>query len=302
MGLFSNRESKRPENLKPAAQQREELNERQREEEKLIQRFEVGIKSLGPVFTEAIGLGIAGDSFGGMTIPKMLVSDLTGMVVAIARTKNAQYLSKEGRTAASKAHGILRRVAPTQLQLAVSLDKYELLCNNMLTDREAPTFRIDDPLSGFGILTIMRVYDTNFGTSHAYRVADLFLALTLALEATPELTGSRILAAYRSALEAFVAEISKSSGTDPFLGVPAEAFPRMTEAYEALGVHSDCTDEELKEAYHRKVNYWHPDKFNAVQIPKEMKDLATRKLARVNEAYDRVKKERQAAQPIGSEK
>lgn len=294
MGLFSNREGKRHENQKPAAQQREELGERQREQEGLIQRFDAGIKSLGPVFTEAIGLGIGGDDLRGVTIQKVLLSDLTGIVVAIARTKNAQYLFKEGLTAASNAYCILRRVAP-QLPQVVSLEKYKWVCESMMTNSEV-AFSIDDPLLGFGLLAVMRVYDTNFATSHAYTVADLFLAFTRALEATPELKGSRILGVYISALRAFVEERPKPS--DPF----AEVSPRTTEAYETLGVHPDCTDEELKNAYHRKVNYWHPDKFHAAEIPTEMKELATRNLERINEAYERVTKERQAAQLVGSEK
>ena len=67
------------------------------------------------------------------------------------------------------------------------------------------------------------------------------------------------------------------------------------EAYELLGVTAACTDEELKEAYHQKVNYWHPDKFHAAQIPIEMKELATREMARVNEAYRELKKLRSTA-------
>ncbi len=62
-----------------------------------------------------------------------------------------------------------------------------------------------------------------------------------------------------------------------------------TEPYETLGVRPECTNEELKEAYRQKVNYWHPDKFHAAQIPKEMKDLATREMAKVNEAYHKLK-------------
>lgn len=226
MGLFSNREGKRQENQKPAP--RQEFSQHQREEEKLIQLFDAGIKSLEPVFTEAVGLGVTGGTFGGMTIQQVLLSDLTGMVVGIARTKHAHYLSNEAHTAASLAFSILRRVARAQLQAAVTLDKYELVCQNMMANSEAPTFRIDNPLGGFGILAVMKVYDGNFGTSHAYMVADLFLALALALEAIPELKGSRILIAYVSALRAFVEERPKPS--DPF----AEVTPRTTEAYETI--------------------------------------------------------------------
>lgn len=102
-----------------------------------------------------------------------------------------------------------------------------------------------------------------------------------------------MLGVYISALKEYMAKNPSQ---------PSATSLTTLEAYETLEVHPDCTDEELNEAYHRKVNYWHPDKFHSTDIPAEMKDLATRKLARVNEAYQRVQKERQAAQPVGSEK
>ena len=42
--------------------------------------------------------------------------------------------------------------------------------------------------------------------------------------------------------------------------------------YELIGVQPECTDEELKAAYHRKVAYWHPDKFHAADIATEMRN------------------------------
>ena len=62
-------------------------------------------------------------------------------------------------------------------------------------------------------------------------------------------------------------------------------------AYELIGVQPGCTNEELK-AYHRKVAYWHPDKFHAADIPAEMKEYASRQLAWVNEAYGILKNRR----------
>lgn len=81
---------------------------------------------------------------------------------------------------------------------------------------------------------------------------------------------------------------------------PHQSRVSENEAYELLGVTAACTEEELKVAYRQKVNYWHPDKFHAAQIPEEMKEMATREMARVNEAYERLKRERQTTQPIGS--
>ena len=67
-------------------------------------------------------------------------------------------------------------------------------------------------------------------------------------------------------------------------------------ACELIGVQPGCTDEELKSAYHKKVAYWHPDKFHAADIPVEMMKYATRELARVNEAYSVLKTRRSGSE------
>jgi DnaJ like chaperone protein len=62
------------------------------------------------------------------------------------------------------------------------------------------------------------------------------------------------------------------------------------EAYELLGVSQGCTPEELARAYHRKVSEWHPDKLDT--MAQELRDYATRRTARINEAYDRLRSAR----------
>jgi len=59
------------------------------------------------------------------------------------------------------------------------------------------------------------------------------------------------------------------------------------EAYGLLGVDSGCTPAELTRAYHRKVCEWHPDKLET--MAQELRDHATRHLARINDAYERLR-------------
>ena len=61
-----------------------------------------------------------------------------------------------------------------------------------------------------------------------------------------------------------------------------------TEACELLGVRQGCSPEELASAYHRKVLEWHPDRLNEA-MAKELREYATRRTARINEAYDRLR-------------
>ena len=62
------------------------------------------------------------------------------------------------------------------------------------------------------------------------------------------------------------------------------------EAYELLGVSQGCTPEELARAYHRTVSQWHPDKLDT--MAQELRDYATRRTARINDAYDRLRSAR----------
>jgi DnaJ-class molecular chaperone len=59
------------------------------------------------------------------------------------------------------------------------------------------------------------------------------------------------------------------------------------DAYELLGVTAGCSPEELAAAYRRKMSQWHPDKLDS--MAQELKDYATRRTVRINEAYQRLK-------------
>lgn len=64
------------------------------------------------------------------------------------------------------------------------------------------------------------------------------------------------------------------------------------DAYAILGVKSDISDGELKKAYRKLVREHHPDTLIAQGLPQEFVDVANDKLAVINDAYDRVEKER----------
>jgi len=58
--------------------------------------------------------------------------------------------------------------------------------------------------------------------------------------------------------------------------------------YEIFGVAQSVPDDELKAIYHRKVQECHPDKLIAMGMPADFVQLANEKLARINDAYDRI--------------
>jgi DnaJ like chaperone protein len=62
--------------------------------------------------------------------------------------------------------------------------------------------------------------------------------------------------------------------------------------YDILGVYPSITDENLKARYRSLVQDNHPDRLIARGVPSEFIDVATRKLAAINAAYDVIAKER----------
>ena len=62
--------------------------------------------------------------------------------------------------------------------------------------------------------------------------------------------------------------------------------------YDVLRIAPETSNEELKAQYRRLVAANHPDKLMARGIPKEFVELANRKLAAINEAYEVLARER----------
>lgn len=59
-----------------------------------------------------------------------------------------------------------------------------------------------------------------------------------------------------------------------------------------LGIDPLATDEQIREAWLRQVKAHHPDRLIAEGLPEEAIRVANRKLALINDAYDRLRRER----------
>ncbi len=58
--------------------------------------------------------------------------------------------------------------------------------------------------------------------------------------------------------------------------------------YENLGVDPETPTDEIKKAYRRKANEFHPDKIEGKGLPPEFIKFANDRLAEINESYDAV--------------
>ncbi len=59
-----------------------------------------------------------------------------------------------------------------------------------------------------------------------------------------------------------------------------------------LGIDPLATDEQIREAWLRQVRANHPDRLIAQGLPEEAIAVANRKLALINDAYDRLRRQR----------
>ena len=64
----------------------------------------------------------------------------------------------------------------------------------------------------------------------------------------------------------------------------------LESAYNVLGVSKESTDMEIKKAYRKMANKYHPDKI--AHLGEEFKEVSQEKFKSVSEAYHKIKKER----------
>ena len=77
-----------------------------------------------------------------------------------------------------------------------------------------------------------------------------------------------------------------------FSGNQVNAAAALDDAYKALGVNKDSTDQEIKRAYRKLMSQYHPDKLIGQGMPEDMIAMATEQAKEIQLAYDLIKKSR----------
>jgi len=75
-----------------------------------------------------------------------------------------------------------------------------------------------------------------------------------------------------------------------FLSIKNMFIPETDSSYKILEIERSATDEEVKKAYRKMAVKYHPDKVS--HLGEDVRKSADEKFARVNEAYNKIKKER----------
>jgi DnaJ like chaperone protein len=94
---------------------------------------------------------------------------------------------------------------------------------------------------------------------------------------------------------AFLERVAEIFGFAPgeFRRIRASHFgPDTEDPYVILGVDQEASDEEIRHTFRLLVRENHPDSLIARGVPEEFIRLANDKLAAINGAYDRIRKER----------
>jgi DnaJ like chaperone protein len=75
-----------------------------------------------------------------------------------------------------------------------------------------------------------------------------------------------------------------------FISIKNMFIPETDSSYKILEIESSASNEEVKKAYRRMAMKYHPDKVS--HLGDEFRKTADEKFSKVNEAYERIKKER----------
>ncbi len=76
---------------------------------------------------------------------------------------------------------------------------------------------------------------------------------------------------------------------------------KILDPYDILGIPRSVSDEDLTRFYHKVCTENHPDKVQSAGLSPQYLDMATSRMIRINEAYERIVSMRQAAAADGEE-
>lgn len=96
-------------------------------------------------------------------------------------------------------------------------------------------------------------------------------------------------------LEAFQQLLLMVQNQSHFAGTGGQSVSpaALEDAYKALGVSKESSDQDVKKAYRKLMSQYHPDKLMGQGLPEDMIAMATQQAQEIQVAYDLITKNRQ---------
>lgn len=200
-----------------------------------------------------------------------------------------------------------RQPVPGQLQVAFTIGVIALAAkmakaDGIVTEDEVRAFRTVFQVPESEAANVARVFDIAKGSTDGYeayarQLAELFKGEPDILEDI--LDGLFHIAKADGAVHEreldFLERVGATFGFDDagFARIRARhILPEKEDPYLILGVSREDSSDEIRRVYRKLVADNHPDRAVARGLPEEFVRIATDKLARINDAYERIERER----------
>ncbi|PWC33590.1 TerB family tellurite resistance protein [Azospirillum sp. TSO35-2] len=188
------------------------------------------------------------------------------------------------------------------IALAAKMARADGVVKRVEVDTFKRLFRVPpEELANVGRVFDLARRDTHGFEEYARQIANLFEDRHAVLE---ELLDSLLMIAEADD-ELHETEVAYLHAVAGIFGFDETAFRRIlaghhlaggpdgADPYQVLGVSPTDDDAAIKAAHRALVREHHPDRLVAQGMPQEFVDLATQKLALINAAYDRIRKQRE---------
>lgn len=215
-----------------------------------------------------------------------------------------------GSSATQTAPGGARSTSPEVMQVAFTVAVIALAAklakaDGRVTSDEVATLKRIFPIPAHAESQVGAIFkaarqDSKGFEPYAHQVATLLGNNKPVLE---DLLGALLMIAladgvYHPTERKYIAEIGRIFGLDAedVRRIESTFIVQDTTAdidpYEIIGIEATASDAEVRSAYRRLIRENHPDKLMSQGLPKEFIEVANRKAAEINTAYDRIKAER----------
>ncbi|RKZ79397.1 MAG: co-chaperone DjlA [Gammaproteobacteria bacterium] len=175
-----------------------------------------------------------------------------------------QFIKKNGMSAEHRQQAIdqFKRGSATDFDITAALDQFMAVCGHTLHLKQVLLM----------YLTVMALADGKLDQAEQSLLEEIALHLGY----------SR--AEFKQMLDMVLNQSHFAHGS-------TSSASALEDAYKALGVTKDNTDQEIKRAYRKLISQYHPDKLIGQGLPEDMIAVATEQAKEIQVAYDLIKKQ-----------